>query len=56
MMSMMGPGFAVGNIMVLLSNPGFASFEQGWRVSCGVIALVGLVYAVGFIWLPFTPR
>ena len=56
MMSMLGPGFAVGVFIGLLSNVGFTRFDEGWRVTCGVLAVGGLIYGTGFAWLPYTPR
>ena len=56
MMSIIGPGFAVGLLIGFCSNAGFARFEEGWRVTCAVLALGGLLYAIGFMWLPHTPR
>ena len=56
MMSTMGPGFAIGILIGLGSSAGFARFEEGWRVAYVVLALSGLLYALGFLWLPHTPR
>lgn len=56
MVSIMGPGFAIGLLIGFCSNAGFVRFEEGWRVTCGVLALGGLLYAIGFLWLPHTPR
>ena len=56
MMSFIGPGFSIGILIGLLTNVGFERFNEGWRVTCAVLALGGLIYAIGFIWLPHTPR
>ncbi len=53
---LIGPGFAIGILIGLLTNAGFARFDEGWRVSGGVMAIISLIYSVGFIWMPHTPR
>ena len=55
-MSFMGPGFSIGVFIGLLTNVGFERFDEGWRVTCAVLALGGLIYTIGFLWLPYTPR
>ncbi len=56
LISMIGPGFAIGVLIGLFANVGFARFSEGWRVAGIVLAMVSLVYSIGFIWLPHTPR
>jgi len=56
MISMIGTGISVGTIIGLLSNVGFEKFDEGWRVSCSIVALGELIFAIGFIFLPYTPR
>ena len=56
MISLIGLGNAIGTIMGLLSNIGFKKFGEGWRVTCSIVALGELMLAMGFLFLPYTPR
>ncbi len=56
MISLIGPGFAIGILIGLFANVGFARFEEGWRVASILLATTGLLYSVGFMWMPYTPR
>ena len=49
MISMVGPGAAIGLLIGLMRNVGFERFDAGWRVTYGVQALGGLLYAIGFL-------
>ena len=54
--AIIGPGFHAGILFALISNIGFAKFPAGWRVAFSLIAVLGLIYAVGMLFLPHTPR
>ena len=56
MVSIVGFGTAVGTIIGLLSNIGFERFDKGWRITCGIVSLGELIFAIGFFFLPYTPR
>ena len=56
MISFMGPGYSIGVMIGLLTNVGFERFDEGWRVACAMLAVGGLIYTIGFLWLPYTPR
>ena len=54
--SLIGPGYAVGVLMGIVANIGFAEFKLGWRVASAIEAVAGLVYAFGMMWMLHTPR
>ena len=56
MVSLMILGSAVGTIIGLMSNVGFEKFSEGWRITCSVVSLGDLIFATGFLLLPYTPR
>ncbi len=56
LISMMGPGIAIGVLIGLFANVGFSRYSEGWRITCIVLAVMSLLYSIGFIWLPNTPR
>ena len=55
-MSLIGPGLAIGGIAGLSTNIGFSKFLLGWRVTSVVLGVGGLLYAFGALWVPHTPR
>ncbi len=54
--SLLGPGYASGFLLGHLISVGLSRICIGWRVSMGIQALFGLMYAIGMKWLPHTPR
>ena len=54
--SLIGPGYAIGVLIGLVANIGFAKFDLGWRVASAIEAVAGLVYVFGMMWMPHTPR
>ena len=56
MVSIVGFGNAIGTIIGLLSNTGFERFDEGWRITCSIVSLGELIFAIGFFFLPYTPR
>ncbi len=54
--SIIGPAYTGGILAALCLNIGFAKFPLGWRVAFMISALLGLIYAVGMIFMPHTPR
>ena len=56
MSSALAPGTALGVLVGLALNVGFERFDAGWRVMYGVQGLGGLLFAVGFVVLPYSPR
>ena len=54
--SLIGISYAAGILAALGSNIGFSKFLLGWRVSASVQALLGLLFSLGMIWMPHTPR
>ena len=56
MVSILGFGASTGTIIGLSSNIGFKKFDEGWRVTCSIVALGELIFAIGFLFLPNTPR
>jgi MFS family permease len=45
-----------GTFIALCLNIGYAKFDLGWRVSFMVLSAFGLIYAVGMLFVPHTPR
>jgi SP family myo-inositol transporter-like MFS transporter 13 len=54
--SLIGFCYAGGVVAALCSNIGFSKFLLGWRVSTSIQALLGLLFSLGMIWMPHTPR
>ena len=54
--STIGPTFMAGVTVALLANIGFAKFSIGWRLANVVLGIVGVIYAIGMAFLPYTPR
>ena len=54
--STIGPTFMAGVTVALLANIGFAKFSVGWRLANVVLGIVGVIYAIGMTFLPYTPR
>ncbi len=54
--SLIGIGYAMGALLGLCTNIGFSRFLLGWRVATGVQAVWGLLFSLGMVWMPYTPR
>ena len=54
--STIGPAFTFGVLFGLALNIGAEKFPLGWRMTFAVIGLMGLVYAIGMLFHPHTPR
>ena len=54
--SLIGPGYNGGILVGTILNVGFSRFSVGWRVSNGILALLAVVNAVSFGFMPHTPR
>lgn len=54
--SLVGPLYAIGLLVAICSNIGFAEFGLGWRVSVGIAAVIALVSIIGSGYLPHSPR
>lgn len=54
--SIIGPTYSFGLLVSLSMNVGFSKFHLGWRVPFMIIALLGLICAVGMLFVPHTPR
>jgi MFS family permease len=49
-------GYSGGYLAALCCNIGFSKFLLGWRVSTSIQALLGLLFSLGMIWMPYSPR
>ena len=56
LLSFIGTGFALGIFLAACTNIGFSQFLFGWRVAVIVQTGMALLYAIGILWLPHTPR
>ena len=56
LISTIGPTFSAGFLATLALNIGFARFPVGWRVEFAIMGLLGMVYSVGILFIPHTPR
>ena len=54
--STIGPAFTFGILFSLALNIGAEKLLIGWRLSFAFVALTGLVYAVGMLFHPHSPR
>lgn len=54
--SVIGPMYSLGLNIGLCTNIGYARFGIGWRMPTAVIAAVGLVFTIGMMFMPHTPR
>ena len=54
--SITGPTLNIGLLVAYFSNIGFERFSVGWRVSVAILASFALMFAVGMIFMPHTPR
>ena len=54
--SIIGQTFNLGILVALCLNVGFAKFCEGWRVAFAIVVLLGLIFTIGMLFLPHTPR
>ena len=54
--STIGPTYLGGYLFALCTNVGYAKFPLGWRVTMAVAALGGLIYLIGLMLMPHSPR
>ena len=54
--SITGVMFNFGFFVVVGFNIGFEKFFVGWRLTFALLAVLGLVYAIGMLYVPCTPR
>lgn len=54
--SLIGPGYAMGILVALCTNIGFSRLHAGWRVAIGIQGFAGLLFSVGMLLMPQTPR
>ncbi len=56
LVSFFGVLYGLGILLAACANIGFSQFLPGWRVTLSILAFSVLLYAVGTLWLPHTPR
>ena len=54
--SMIGPVYGLGLIIVFAVNCVFANFCFGWRMPIVIQIAVGIVFFIGMLLMPRTPR
>ena len=54
--SLIGIGYSVGLLAALCTNIGFSMFFLGWRVATVIQGVSALLFSIGLLWMPQTPR
>jgi predicted MFS family arabinose efflux permease len=54
--SIVGQGYTLGLLVSLSMNVGFSRFNLGWRVPYMIRVPIGLVYTIGMMFAPHSPR
>ncbi len=53
--ALIGPVYASGSFLGLVIITGVQRIQDGWRIPYAVLALYGLVFAIGCAMLPHSP-
>jgi len=56
LVSLLNPAYNFGFLVAMSAKIGFAMFQFGWRLSSGTLGVLGIVYALGMLVLPHSPR
>ena len=54
--SSIGPVYCVALLIAVGLNCEFAKFCHGWRMQMVIQVIVGLIYSIGMLFMPRTPR
>lgn len=54
--AVVGPLFSGSVLAILCFNVGFAKFRDGWRLVHVIVTVLGVIYTIGMLFQPHTPR
>ena len=53
---LLGAAYAFGLFLSACFNFGFSELYYGWRLAFGTQVIIGLLFTIIILWMPYSPR